>query len=97
MKVLMEKRDELSDDLVIFRLDSIEKRLEQLSGTIDKLANVLITREAFGELATDVRDYVRKVDQLEARIKSLESLAKIATGIVAAAIAVIVTRLLDLI
>ena len=93
----MDNRDELSDDLVIFRLNSIENRLEQLSGNIDKLAQVLITRESFNELATDVRDYVRKVDQLEARIKSLESLAKIATGIVAAAIAVIVTRLLDLI
>ena len=87
---------ELSDDLVIYRLDSIEKRLGVLGDSIDKLAQVLITRESFNELATDVRDYVRKVDRLEGRVKNLEHLAKIATGVLAVAIGVIVTRLLDL-
>ena len=87
---------QLSDDLVIYRLNSIEDRLHELSDNIDKLAQVLITRESFNELATDVRDYVRRVDVLEARVQNLERLGKFAVGILGAALAVIVTRLLDL-
>ena len=87
---------ELSDDLVIFRLDSIETRLHELSSNIDKLANVLITKENFNELATDVRTYVRRTDQLEARVKNLENLAKILTGMFGAAMAVLIARILDL-
>ena len=93
---MSDTRDELSDDLVIYRLDSIEKRLTVLGDSIDKLAQVLITREAFNELAGDVREYVRLVDHLEGRVKNLEHLAKIATGVLAVAIGVVVTKLLDL-
>ena len=88
--------DKLSDDLVLYRLNSIEDRLHELSDNIDKLAQVLITRESFNELATDVRDYVRKVDVLEARVTNLEKLGKFAVGILGAALAVLVTRLFDL-
>ena len=88
--------DKLSDDLVLYRLNSIEDRLHELSDNIDRLAQVLITRESFNELATDVRDYVRKVDVLEARVSNLERLGKFAVGILGAALAVLVTRLFDL-
>ena len=94
---MSEDERQVSDDLVIYRLDSIEHRLETLAGSLDALAQVLITRESFNELAGDVREYVRRVDHLEGRVKNLEHLAKIATGVLAIAIGVIVTRLLDLI